>query len=136
MAFQIQKINPLDLQPRKAIGLQIPFESNSVFTLNYQTSDAIKNNILNYLLTGRGERYFNIRFGSGIQNLLFEQITEDLIEEIRYNIKTEIGINFPKVLITNLEIQPEPDRNQIKIYFRYQIVDTNITDEILINFEQ
>lgn len=136
MAFEIRKINPLDLQPRKAVGVEIPFQSTSVFTQNYQTKDAIRNNLINYLLTGRGERYLNVDFGSGIKDLLFEQITEDSIEELQFRIRNEIAINFPRVQITNLVVEPQPDNNQVTIFFSYSIIDTGIEDEILINFEQ
>lgn len=135
MAFEIRKINPLDLQPRKAVGVEIPFQSTSVFTQNYQTKDAIRNNLINYLLTGRGERYLNVDFGSGIKDLLFEQITEDLIEELQFRIRNEIAINFPRVQITNLVVEPQPDNNQVTVFFSYSIIDTGIEDEILINFE-
>ena len=136
MAFEVRNINPLDLQPRKAIGVQIPFESPAVFVSNYQTKDAIKNNLINYLLTGQGERYLNVSFGSGIRNLLFEQITEQVVEELEDRIRTEIALNFSKVEVKTLVVEPQPDRNQVTIYFTYSIIGTGIEDEILINFEQ
>ena len=46
MAFQVQKIHPLDLQPRKAVGIKLPFNADDVFTLNYSTQEAIKTNII------------------------------------------------------------------------------------------
>ena len=67
MAYRINKINPLDLQARKAIGVDIPFSSDQVFEQNYQTKDAIKNNIINFLLTGKDERFMNPNFGSNIR---------------------------------------------------------------------
>ena len=37
-----KKINPLDRQPRKAVGVDLPFSSPSVFNSTYQTKDALK----------------------------------------------------------------------------------------------
>ena len=51
MAFQIQKIYPLDLEDRKAIGVDLPFTGTAVFNSNYLTKDAIRNNLINYFLT-------------------------------------------------------------------------------------
>ena len=82
MAFEVKKINPLDLQPRKAVGLNIPFRSKDVFSSNYQTKDAIKNNLINFFLTGKGERYLNPMFGTRLRNMLFENINQDKIDEI------------------------------------------------------
>lgn len=136
MAFNAQKINPLDRQPRKAVGIQIPYSSPSVFISNYQTRDAIKVNLINYLLTGRGERYFNPNFGSGIRNLLFEQITSNVLDELKVRIQQEILLNFPQIKLTELLVEADPDRNTVVIYFKYRIENTDIVDEVLLNLEQ
>jgi phage baseplate assembly protein W len=131
-----KKIDPLDLQPRKAIGVDIPFQSDSVFTQNFQTKDAIKNNLVNYLLTGRGERYLNPTFGSGLRDLLFEQITEDTLEELRTRIRSEIGFNFPRITVTDIKIEPLPDIHEVRATISYSINNTDVEDNILITIEQ
>ncbi len=55
MAFNPQLINPIDLNPNLAVGVNLPFSGPSVFTPNYLTSQAIKNNLINYFLTNPGE---------------------------------------------------------------------------------
>ena len=60
MAFEVKKINPLDRQPRKAVGISLPFSGQAVFNSTYTTKDAIKNNIINFFLTGKGERFFKM----------------------------------------------------------------------------
>ena len=52
MAFDAKKINPIDLKPRVAVGVDIPFSGKAVFNQTFQTVDAIKANLINYLLTG------------------------------------------------------------------------------------
>ena len=135
MAFNIKKIDPLDLQPRKAIGVKIPFSSNAVFESTYQTKDAIKTNLINYLLTGQGERYFNPTFGTPLRNLLFDNITQDKLQEIKDIVRQGVGIYFPRVKITRIEVQANPDRNTTTLFFSYNLQDTNIEDEVVINFE-
>ena len=88
MAFNVQRINPLDLQPRKAVGVSLPFSSNSVFNSTYTTQDALKANLVNHFLTEKGERYLNPDLGAGLRRLLFDQITEDKKGEIDAVIKT------------------------------------------------
>ena len=83
MAYNRRKIDPLDLQPRKAVGVALPFSGRAVFNSTYQTKDAIRNNLINFFLTGKNERVFNLNFGAGLRNLLFENITQDRIDEIR-----------------------------------------------------
>ena len=40
------RIDPLDLDTRKAIGVRVPFNKKSVFTFNYTTKDQIKSNLI------------------------------------------------------------------------------------------
>ena len=136
MAFEVKKINPLDLQPRKAVGLNIPFRSKDVFSSNYQTKDAIKNNLINFFLTGKGERYMNPTFGNGLQTLLFDQLTEDKVKQIDALIKSDLEFYFPKVQVVNISTEGIPETNTVQFALSYKIKDTNIEDELSINFEQ
>lgn len=130
MAFKVTKIDPLDLQPRKAVGVLLPFSSRSVFELTYQTKDAIKVNLLNYFLTGKGERFLNPTFGNGLQNLLFEQMTQDKIISIENTIRNEVGLYFPKVKVESIGIESYPDSNLVAFRMTYSIKGTGIEDSI------
>lgn len=137
MAFQVQKINPLDRQPRKAVGVSLPFSGRAVFNSTYQTKDAIKTNLLNFFLTGRGERVFNPTFGAGLRNLFFENITQSRIEQIKDIITDNLQLYFPRVIVRELTINATPDTNTISFYLKYAISETNATgEELIIAFEQ
>lgn len=136
MAFQVQKIHPLDLQPRKAVGVSLPFSAKDVFTSTYTTKDALKSNLINFLLTDKGERVLNPDFGIGLRSLLFEQATQDTKDQIDYLIRKGIADWFPELVINTLTISPTPDTNTVTIYMKYNVNQTNIQDELLINFEQ
>lgn len=135
MAFEVKKINPLDRQPRKAVGVDLPFSANAVFNSTFQTKDALKVNLINYLLTNRGERPLNPSFGGGIRELLFENINQEEIEDIKENISSNITRFFPNIKPTRIEITSNPDSNLINFFLRYAIADQNIQDEFLINIE-
>lgn len=136
MAFEVQKINPLDLQPRKAVGVSLPFTGTAVFNSTYQTKDAIKHNLINFFLTGQGERFLNPTFGSGLRKLLFEQLTQDKARQIEDSAKESLRVYFPRVVVTEFELNKLPDYNTVEFILRYQVKDTNIEDELVINFEQ
>ncbi len=136
MAFNIQKINPLDLQPRKAVGVGLPFSSNSVFNSTYTTQDALKSNLVNHFLTEKGERFLNPNLGAGLRRLLFDQITEDKKGEIDAVVRTEISTYFPSLQVNDVRIAASPDTNIVTVYLKYSVTQTNIQDELLINFEQ
>jgi phage baseplate assembly protein W len=136
MAFDIRQIDPLDLQPRKAIGVKLPFSGTTVFNSTFTSNEAVKTNLINYFLTARGERYLNVDFGNGLQALLFDQLTEDKVREIDARIKSDLELYFPRVEIVKIETEGIPDTNSVEFLMRYKIKNTNIEDEVIINFEQ
>jgi phage baseplate assembly protein W len=136
MAFEVQRINPLDLQPRKAVGVSLPFSSKSVFNSTYTTKDALKTNLINFFLTDKRERFLNPNFGAGLRALIFEQMTVDSQEELIYTIKTGLSQWFPNLIVNSLQVSPSPDTNTVSVYLVYSIAQTNIADELVINFEQ
>lgn len=135
MAYQPRKIDPLDLQPRKAIGVALPFSGGAVFNSTYQTKDAIRTNLINYFLTGKQERVFNPNFGAGLRDLLFEQITQERIEDLQTLIIEGLALYFPRVQVVNLQLTPYPDENIVSFNLNYRVVETSIEDEVTINFE-
>lgn len=135
MAYNIKRIDPLDLQPRKAVGVSIPFSAQAVFNSTYTTKDAIKVNLINYFLTGTKERVFNINFGAGLRNLLFEQITDTSIEKVSEQVKAGLSRYFPTVVVNQMLLTPVPDSNTVNFLLKYSVRDTNIEDLITINFE-
>lgn len=136
MAFEPKKINPIDLQPRVAVGVDIPFSGKGVFNQTFQTVDAIKANLINYLLTGKGERYFNPSFGSGLRNLLFSNIGKETLTNVEVSIKGALKTYFPQLNILNLSLLDRTDENIIQLKLNFSIAGTKIEDELLINFEE
>jgi phage baseplate assembly protein W len=136
MAFQVEKIHPLDLQPRKAVGVSIPFSAKDVFNSTYTTQEALKSNLINYFLTGKGERFLNPNLGTGLRALLFSQMTEDKKEEISYEVRKGVADWFPNVVVNDLQVGSSPDTHTVVVYLNYSVSQTNIQDELVINFEQ
>lgn len=135
MAFNVKRIDPLDLQPRKAVGIDLPFSGTGVFNPTYVTKDALKANLLNYFLTNKGERFLNPGFGSNIRKQLFDNISEEKLKSIEIQVEEDLKIYFPKVITTTVNLASDPDTNTIVFFLRYAISDSNIKDEVLINFE-
>jgi len=136
MAFNSRRINPLDLQPRKAIGVSLPLSGAAVFNSTYMTKDAIRNNIINYFLTGQGERYMNPSFGTIIRNLMFENIDQNMVDRVKNTVRTGLSEYFPSVVPSDFKVIGTPDSNTVTLSLKYSIKNTNIQDEVVINFEQ
>jgi phage baseplate assembly protein W len=134
MAYNIININPLDLQPSKGVGIKVPFDGPTGLNVTYTTKEAVKSNILNFFLTGKRERIMNPIFGAGIREQLFEQITNNTAENLEDIITFGLNDYFPQIQLIDLNVNASPDQNLIQIYFSYSIKNTNMQDEITINF--
>jgi phage baseplate assembly protein W len=135
MAFEVQQIFPIDFNKSAAVGIDIPFNAEGVFRLNYTTKAAIKNNLINYFLTNPGERFLNPTFGGGLREFIFEQISDNNIEFLEDRINSDLELFFPNIQIINLEILRNSDNNSITISLSYKVLNTNINDTIEIDFE-
>lgn len=136
MSIKVQQIDPLDLRSSVGVGINLPFTGKAVFNTTYTTKDATKANLINYFLTNKGERYLNPNFGSDIRSLLFDNITEERVLNLKQRITRELELYFPRVNPTTFEITGESDTHTFRIHLKYQLLNTNVEDEILINIEQ
>jgi phage baseplate assembly protein W len=133
MAYIVNNIDVLDLKPSTGVGINLPFNGPTGINTTYTTKDAIKANLLNFLLTAKRERVLNPQFGSGLPDLLFEPVTEDFIAKAESLIFNGIETFFPQVQILNLNVDLLPDRSTVVIYLKYTVINTNIEDELQLN---
>jgi len=136
MAYGAKRIQPIDLEPRRAVGITVPLSGKAVFNSSYETKNAIKSNLINFILTGKGERYFNPTFGSGIRNLIFANINRDNLTSLELIIRDELASFFPNLDINELTLSSNIDDNTILFSLKFSITDTQVEEEIIINFEQ
>lgn len=134
MAFNVRQIFPNDLRPRVAIGFDLPINGEAVFTPNYQTKDAIKNNLINYFLTNPGERPGNPEYGGGLRRFIFSQIEQDNLEFLKEDIQNKISVNFPNIILEQLQVLESPDTNTVTVNITYSIPNTGINDQLELNF--
>ena len=134
MAFGVVQKFPNDTRPRVGIGVDIPFNEGGVFTPNYTTQKAIKNNLINYFLTNPGERPGNPTFGGGLRSFIFESISQDNLEFLKEDISEKIVNQFPNVDVQNLNVLANTDNNEVTVEITYKITNTSIEDEIILNF--
>ncbi len=160
MAYNVRKIQPVDLEGRKIVGVQLPFGGNFsnnyeeglslskerkrlqkkrarsvIFVPTYTTKDAIRSNLMNYFLTARGERYFNLSFGNELLRSLFEHDTPERREIILDQTRRDLQLWFPKVQVITLELNAIHE-HALQLYLQYAIREANTVDDLVINIEQ
>ena len=130
MAQIIQNKYPIDTEARRAVGFGFPLNGDAVFVPTFQTRDQIKANLVNYLLTNRGERVFNPNFGADLRNLLFENVSDTTTEDLRERIQNDINSFFPEVQVKQVVFDNIPDSNTINFTLTYQVVLFGIEESV------
>jgi phage baseplate assembly protein W len=132
---QTIRVNPLDLQKNIAIGVSLPFNGPSgPFNSTYSTKDQIKSNLINLVLTNKGERVFNPEFGMDLRKLLFEGMTEDIVPIIQDIITSNINMFIPEIIVGNINITQDRDNNSISITVQYSLAISGTSDQITVEF--
>ena len=110
--------NPLDINQNVTIGVAFPLDETNMFTGTLTTKEQVKSNLLNLLLTKKGERVNVPGFGIGLQEFLFEQEVDNnsLYEEIY----TQIQIYIPEITLLDANINFDPDKHTLTIKITYQ----------------
>jgi phage baseplate assembly protein W len=132
MARIIQNRYPIDSIGRKAVGFGFPLNGPAVFVPTYTTREQTKSNLINYLLTNRGERVFNPTFGADLRNLIFENVLDRTTDELQERIQNDINIFFPQVDVKEIKFDNDPNRNTINFTLTYTVANFGITDDITI----
>lgn len=117
MARILTPISTVDLNPKQGIGLDLPFEGNRLFDVNYLTKDQVKANLINLFLTSPGERLQNPLFGVGLKSLLFENDINT--NQVKSLIEKQVQLYIPNVIIKNVNLDLKRDENQLTITFTY-----------------
>jgi len=128
------RVDPRDFQINTAIGVALPFNAGGVFTSVYSTKDQIKFNLINLVLTSKGERIENPEFGTVLKQQLFNQITEDTLPLIKNSITTSVAQFIPEVAIDRIDVIPYVDENTLVVTIEYRILLSGQTDSVTVNF--
>jgi phage baseplate assembly protein W len=131
---QTIRVNPLDLQKNIVIGVSLPFNAKGVFNKTYSTKEQIKSNLINLLLTDKGERIMNPEFGADLRKSLFDNMTNDSTELLRIKIIDAINIFVPEVELGNIDIENDFDYNTLNVTVNYRLKISNDPDQVTVQF--
>lgn len=123
--------NPIDLKRNTAIGVQLPLGGSPIFKLSYTTEEQAISNLKNLLLTRKGERPFQPLFGSDIYSLLFEQLSENINNELEDTLRADVKFWLPYIVVDSVVVNTEDDYNRVNISLVVRVTEnganTNIT---------
>ena len=117
MAKILTPIAVNDLNPKQGIGIDLPFDGNRLFDINYLTKDQIKANLINLFLTSPGERLQNPFFGVGLKKYLFENEIDET--SIQSNIQQQVDQYIYGITVQKIDLNLNEDENSLNIIFTY-----------------
>ena len=88
-------------------------------------ASAIKQAIVNLLLTNKGERLMNPDYGSDIRSYLFEPLDYGTASQITGNIRYTIDRWEPRISVLNLSATPNFDDNGFDVEMTYEVQGTD-----------
>jgi phage baseplate assembly protein W len=142
MAIELGKVNVQDLAENDykvlGIGINRQSDSNGIFSVNYTTLSQVKFNLINLILTRKGERVMQPEFGCDIWQLLFEQIVpEQLNSRIESTIIDAVSTWLPYLNIDTILFDYDDvdiDNNKINLELHFSLTSNpNIRDSVTIN---
>ena len=127
-------INPLDLNKNVAVGVVFPLMNEGIFQQSFTFKEQVKSNIINVLLTEKGERVYQPNFGCGLKIILFENNVDEA--QIQDLINQQLQIHVPEIIIEEVEVNTDMDRHIIQIKLTYSFILDNTLDSIQVNINQ
>ena len=135
MAQIINNVFPTPNSGSAALGFSFPFSGRAVFNPTFTTREVIKTNLINWLLTNKGERVFRPNFGANLRALLWEGINEGTNLALENTIQDNIASNFPTIEVNNIQFNNQNDRNTINFILDYEIRNIGQTDQVNIELQ-
>lgn len=117
------KLYPEDFEKERAIGISLPFNKSAlsrpvninyssgsmsglgVFESTYTTEDQAITNLINLILTRKGERYMQPLFGTDVPDFVFEQNTRTNRFQLANSLRTDIAFWLPYIVLGDLRVE-------------------------------
>lgn len=121
----------IETKTNTPVGLRIPFNSSGVFSVVFSTKEQLKYNLINLILTEKGERIENPNFGTNIRKFLFENNSDGIKNKIYNDIINSVESYLPEVIIENININESyREYNSLNIEIIYRVKNSNNIDTL------
>ena len=92
--------------------------------------------LTNLILTNPGEKISDSSYGVGIKQFLFENATNDVFDDIRFRISSQISSKLSYIRLVDLKVGMLNDYdNFMKIRITYSIQGANLQDVLDLNID-
>jgi phage baseplate assembly protein W len=92
--------------------------------VKYTNEEAVKRSIRNLISTDKYDRLFQPEVGCRVRNLLFENMSEVIEEEIKSTIRETIETYEPRAQIIDIAVQSNESRHSYDVYIYFQVINS------------
>jgi phage baseplate assembly protein W len=112
----------------KVLGIVLPISKgrSGYFNQGLDIMTQAKSNLINLVLTKKGERVMQPEFGCDIHRLVFENITDDITANVRGYVISAAKTWLPYIEIVDVRVTKDNDRNEVFVSIVFNLV-TNPT---------
>ena len=124
---------PVERLSRGFKDLSASFQTNPLSNdlIALKNESAIARSVRNLVLTGQGERPFQPVLGTGVNNLLFDNMDKLTASAIRSEIRTTIENYEPRVEINEILVEPDFEGNAFHVTLQYFIIGMDVPEQEL-----
>jgi len=130
---QSRRINPLDINRNVTIGVAFPLDEVNIFKGTETVREQVKSNLINLLLTEKGERVNEPNFGVGLKKILFEQHLNKV--ELEEKINFQINFYIPEIQLITAEVGEIDDDHRVYLTISYKFKTDGSTDALTTTFQ-
>ena len=115
---------PVERVSRGFRDISMSFEVNPITDdiIGVKNDTAISRSIRNLVLTTPGERFFNEDLGSGVSEILFDNVDDISAAVIRDEIEQTINRFEPRVELEDVKVKGDSDNNEFNVTITYNII--------------
>ena len=103
-------------------------KSDGPYLLTQNLTENTKQNLKNLIFTNPGEGVMDQNFGVGFYNLLFENATDDILEDLKERLFTQVDKYLPFVQILNVDTRLEENTAYLRV--EYIIPSLSVSDSL------
>lgn len=131
----------------KSYNIRFPIkddnDKNTYFQLNQITKDAFSSDLLLLLLTEKGERYYEPKYGTNLLKYIFEPNDNLTAQDIEQELKRTVSLYIPNLTIKSIEFNRLTDdqgnaisENQLNVHIKFNYSEDAFSEdgELDINF--
>ncbi len=124
---------PVQRLSRGFKDLSASFQTNPLSNdlIQLKNESAIARSVRNLVLTIQGERPFQPTLGTGVNNLLFDNMDKLTASSIRSELRTTIENYEPRVEINEIIVEPDFERNAFHVTLQYFIIGMDVPEQEL-----